>query len=450
MPVHNSPGPFDASTGEIGPSRVEGTGSPSRVDERLPLCLSANRGHLGLELCEPVELGPLVIENLVLAFENLRFPLDLSGGVPAFRHRRGQLQRISISVDLVRLKQWLEPRIRSVVGALDRPLNLWFTNTGIGFGWVRESSAIAGQVHWVPRGSDARLVIDGVRGIDSDQIIVAKAIHTLDAALSDKFSRRGRIWTSHQVGRKISRLLLPAGGARAPSADSVNFGLMMSPDVDRVRIELDTSIEENPLAPSVVRALELAELVANADDALVRGDLSKAREEYVRALEQAPRHRELVLIIAEIDLLAGGREHAALGLVNETLPAISAGRIGAELLQLSGDRNGALEALDSTIRGEHYAPIRALLQMRKASLVSDVPSRVKSLDEAVAAAPTLTAVRWVRFEARAERGDVEGALADAQFIEISTGGSKSKIWRLHALRSRFPCCGHVPRSGTFS
>lgn len=83
------------------------------------MCLSANRGRLGLELREPVEIGPLVVENLVLAFENLRFPLDLSGGVPVFRHRRGQLQRILFSLDLSRLRQWLEPRIRNVIGALD-------------------------------------------------------------------------------------------------------------------------------------------------------------------------------------------------------------------------------------------------------------------------------------------------------------------------------------------
>ncbi len=427
MLVHNSSGPFGVSTTDrVEPSRVEGARAPVRVNERLPLCLSANRGRLGLELCEPVEMGPLVVENLALAFENLQFPLDLSGGVPAFRHKRGKLQQISISLDLVRLRRWLEPRIRSAVGALERPLDFWFTNTGIGFGWVRESSAVAGEMLWVPRGADARLVVDGVRGLNPEQVVFAKVIRTLDAALTDIFSRRGRVWTCRQVGRKISRLLLPAAGARAPCADAVNFGLLSS-NVDRVRIDLDTNIVENALAPSALRALELAELVANADDALVRGQLEQAREEYIRALEHAPRHREVVLIIAEMDFLAGGREHAALGLVNETLPAISAGRIGAELLLLLGDRNGALEALDTTIRSERYPPLRALLQLRKATLESEVRSRMKTIDEAVAAAPTLATVRWVRFEARAKRGDVDGALADAQFLETCTAGSPSKF-----------------------
>lgn len=427
MPVHNSSGPSGVSTPDpVDSFQLETGRSVIQVDERLPLCLSANRGRLGLELCEPVEMEPLVVENLVLTFDNLRFPLDLSGGVPAFRHRRGQLQRISLSLDLQRLRHWLEPRIKSVVGGLDRPLDLWFTKTGLGFGWVHESSAIAGELHWVPRGSDARLVVDGVRGVDGDQVVLAHVIRALDAALANGFSRRGRVWTHRQVGRTISRILMPAAGARAPAADAVNFGLLSS-DVDGVRIELDTHISENPFDPSAVRALEFAELVTAADDALAKGQLEPARQAYVRALEQAPRHRELALIIAEIDYLAGGREHAALGLVNESMPAIAAGRIGAELLDSSGDKAGALEAFDAAIRLERYAPLRALLQLRRSNLESDAVDRARILDEAVAAAPTLSKVRWVRFEARAKRGDVEGALADAQFLESCSSGTRSKF-----------------------
>jgi cellulose synthase operon protein C len=426
MPVANSPGPSSAPTPESSDTSQLGPSRSVATERRLPLCLSANKGRLGLELREPVEIGPLVVENLVLAFENLRFPLDLSGGVPVFRHRRGQLQRILFSLDLSRLRQWLEPRIRNVIGALDRPLDLWFTGTGIGFGWVQDSSAVAGELHWVPCDADARFVIDGVRGVDAHQVVLAKVIHTLDAALSDTFSRDGRIWTHHKVGRTISRSLLPAAGARAPAADDVRFGLLSS-NVDGVRIELDTHISENPLAPSTLRALELAELAASADDALAGGQVESARAAYVRALEQAPRQRELVLTVAEIDILAGGREHAALALVNETMPAIAAGNVGAELLNLLGDRNGAVEALDTAIRSERYAPLRALLQLRKAEFEIDAAGRVRAVDEAVAAAPTLSSVRWVRFETRAKRGDVDGAMADAQFLETSATAIRSKF-----------------------
>lgn len=398
----------------------------SPVDERLPLCLAANRGRLGLELCEPVELGPLVIEHLTLAFENLRFPLDLSGGVPAFRHRRGKLQRIAISVHWSRVRQWMESRIKSIVGSLERPLDLWRTNSGIGFGWVDQTSVLTGELHWVPQGADARLVLGAVRGIVPGQAAFAKAICALDAALSSAFKRNGRTWNCSQVGQRISRVLLPAAGARAPAAEGVNFGLLL-PDVDCVRVELDTRNRENALDPAAIRALEFAELVTGADEALVGGDLDKAREEYVRALEHAPRHRELVLTIAELDFVVGGREHAAMGLLNEAMPAIAAGRIGAELLDALGDRRGALEAFDSAARTEPYAPLRALLQLKKAMLETDAGGRVKALDEAVASAPTLSTARWVRFEARANRGDIEGAMADAQFLETCTPGTRAKF-----------------------
>jgi len=400
--------------------------SATRLDERLPLCLAANRGRLGLELCEPVEMGPLVIENLVLTFENLRFPLDLSGGVPAFRHRRGTLQRISISFDLQRLQQWLEPRVRTVLGGLERPLDLWFTPTGIGFGWVCASNVITGELHWVPQGADARLVLDNVRGSISEQSAFAKAICTLDGVLAGKFLRVGRTWICRKVGQRVSRALLPAAGARAPAADGVKFGLL-STCVDGVKIDLDTHNHENTLVPAAIRALEFAELVSKADEALVNGQVEKAREEYIRSLERAPRHRELALIIAELDYCAGGREHAAMGLLSETMPALSAGRIGAELLEVLGDRRGALEAFDTAARGERYAPLRAMLQVRKASLEVDAGDRMRTLDEAVATAPTLIRTRWIRFEARARRGDMDGALADAQFLEACTSGIRAKF-----------------------
>jgi len=426
-PVRNSTGPSGVPTNPpLERARLGDSTAPTRIDERLPLCLAANRGRLGLELCEPVEMGPIVIEKLVLTFENLRFPLDLSGGVPAFRHRRGELQRITISLTLERLKRWLDPRVRSVMGALDRPLDLWFTATGLGFGWVHATEIITGELHWVPQGGDARVVLDNVRGSVPAQPALARAICVLDGALSGKFSREGRTWSCRQVGQRVSRVLLPAAGARAPAADAVNFGLL-SPDVDGVKIELDAHIHENELSAVAIRALEFAELVSRGDEALIKGQLEHAREEYVRALEQAPRHRELALLIAELDSCAGGREHAAMGLLNETMPAISAGRVGAELLEALGDRRGALEAYDTAARSERYPPLRALLQLRKANLELDAAEKLRTLDEAVAAAPTLTRSRWVRFEARARRGDMDGALADAEFLETCTSGSRAKF-----------------------
>ena len=59
-------------------------------DSRVPLRLTATRGALGIELYEPIEVGPLELVELEATFPGLRFPVDLSGGVPLFRHRRGR------------------------------------------------------------------------------------------------------------------------------------------------------------------------------------------------------------------------------------------------------------------------------------------------------------------------------------------------------------------------
>ncbi len=427
LPVPHSSGPSELpSSPPVEQPRLGEKGIRGSGDERLPLCLAANRGRLGLELCEPVEMGPIVIDNLTLTFENLRFPLDLSGGVPAFRHRRGKLQRVAISASLQRLSQWLESRVRAIVGILQRPLDLWATSNGVGFGWVETSGVITGELFWIPQGPDAKLVLGPVRGIVPGQTVVAKALATFDAVLSAKFVRSGRTWTCSQVGQRISRVLLPAAGARAPASSNVNFGLLSS-TFDCIRVELDTHNHECALEPSVIRALEFAELATAADDALIRGDLEKARDEYIRALERAPRHRELVLTIAELDIAVGGREHAAMGLVSETMPAITAGRVGGELFELLGDNASAAEAYDSAARSESYPPLRALLLLKKAKLEVGPVGQGRALDEAVAAAPSLAAVRWARFEIRANRGDMDGALADAQYLETCTSGSSAKF-----------------------
>jgi len=396
------------------------------VDERVPLSLTADRGRLGLDLTAPIEVGPLTVESLVLVFGNLRFPVDLSGGVPAFRHRRGELERVTISADLEQLKRWLMPKFRSVLGQLERATDIWLTDDGIGFGWTHASCAITGDLYWAPFGDNARFVLANVRGLNPNEPVLAEALRLIDVVLADQFERRGRVWVSHRVGSRIARLVLPAAGARAPSATGVTFGALLN-DVDRVRTHLDVQLGELSLSPVAVRALELAELALPADEALIRGNVQLARQEYLRALESAPRHRDLILSVAELDLLTGGLEYTALGLLNDAVPAVAAGPVGAELLRITGDPGAAVQAIDAAVRIELYAPLRALLLVRKAKLEGDTASRDIALDAAVAAAPTLSSVRWARLEARAAKGDAIGALEDAALLESAALGMDGKF-----------------------
>src|SRR5262249_4823594 len=94
-----------------------GEGAERRVladDARVPLRLRVRRGGLGRELYEPVEVGPLTVSALALTLPNLKFPVDLSGGVARFRHRRGDLERLKLELAFASLTRFATPRLKSV------------------------------------------------------------------------------------------------------------------------------------------------------------------------------------------------------------------------------------------------------------------------------------------------------------------------------------------------
>jgi tetratricopeptide (TPR) repeat protein len=193
-----------------------------------------------------------------------------------------------------------------------------------------------------------------------------------------------------------------------------------------VSLELDASFGPAELAPVGVRALELSQLVRAADDALASGAADEARSGYLAALEQAPRHPELVRLIADIDLQVKDRAEAALGMVVESMPATNAGLTGAELLWRLRDFDGARQAVQQTVEQESYAPLSALIWCRLAEQDPSAIERRTALDRAVALAPGLELPRTQRFQSRLERGDSEGALADAEHLEAMTPGALGK------------------------
>ncbi|HEX6272070.1 MAG TPA: tetratricopeptide repeat protein, partial [Polyangiaceae bacterium] len=191
-------------------------------------------------------------------------------------------------------------------------------------------------------------------------------------------------------------------------------------------VALDAEIVPPALGAEATREVELALLVATGDQLLAAGDVEAARAEYVAALERAPRHPELVRMVAEIDAAVGGRGEAALGMLVESLPAHRAGLVGAELLASVGDLNGAREAIREAVRDEPFAPLAALAYCRLAALEKTAPDRRAALDVAVARAPGLAEPRWSRLLARLDAGDVEGAMADAEHYEAQHTGSKAR------------------------
>lgn len=404
-----------------------GEGGERRVladDARVPLRLTVTRGVLGLELYEPVEVGPLTVSALALTLPNLKFPVDLSGGVARFRHRRGDLERLKLELAFGSLTRFATPRLKSVLSEVSRVV-VWGRSAGIGVGIAGAGTALAFDVLWVPTHGDARFVVTRARGVGLGGPALGYAVRALDSVFGELAERKGRLFTIAGAGARLGKALLPAVGARAPGAARVRFGDAVPGD-DTVSVELDAELPPPALGVDSVRELELALLVADADERLAEGNVDGAREGYVAALERGPRHPEIVRLVAEIDARVGGRGEAALGLLVESMPAHRAGLVGAELLAALGDLDGAREALREALRDEPFAPLAALAWCRLAGLEKNVADRRAALDAAVARAPGLAEARWARFEARLQGGDVAGALADAEHLEALHSGARAR------------------------
>ncbi|HKO52589.1 MAG TPA: tetratricopeptide repeat protein [Polyangiaceae bacterium] len=406
-------------------------------EQRVPLRLTVTRGVLGIELYEPIELGPIDVAQLSITLPNLKFPLDLSGGVPHFRNRRGELEHAVLKSTLTRLARYFESRLGDVLGALVRPVAVFARPQGIGVGLVAHGRALAFDLLWVPDERHARFVVSDARGVGLPGAALGFALRALDCVFAGLGVRNGRVLSIPDAGASLARVLFPAVGARAPSARRVRFGAL-SIDGNEARVELDSSFAPGELTPQGTRALELARLVASADDALSCGAADEARAGYLLALEQAPRQPELVRLIADIDLQVPERAEAALGMVVESLPATRAGITGAELLWRIGDFDGARQALSEAAGLEHYAPLAALLWCRCAERDTSALERRNALDRAVALSPGLELPRSRRFAARLGHGDSIGALADAEHLEAMTAGARGKHeGNLQAARAFF-------------
>lgn len=418
---------------------------PGDSDPHIPLRLTVTRGVLGLELYEPFELGPLRVERVSVTLPNLKFPVDLSGGVRLFRHRRGKLEHLRLSVETGRLAAWLEPRLREALGGLVRPVSVWRVPHGIGIGFVGERGAIAFDVLWAPVEGDARIVVARPRGAELVGPALGTALQVVDTAVGNFMKRDGRMFVLAGAGASIVKQVMPAVGARAPSAEVRAGELDGRGDV--VYVEFDAGFPPPGVTKGVLSALELAELTRSADEHVARGNLESARAAYVAALERAPRHPEVSRLVAEIDAHAGGRAEAALSMLADAVDPSETGAIGAALLARVGDFRGAADALRATTRDEEYGSLAALLWCQLSDYETHAAEKLSALDEAVARAPGLAVPRRKRLEARLGIGDVKGALADAEHLEASVSGSAARHEVCRASAERFLAHGYQRDAG---
>ncbi|MCC6649290.1 MAG: hypothetical protein IT374_27435, partial [Polyangiaceae bacterium] len=408
MPPVSSPLPLRLSPAEASaPTR--------RLPDGLRLQLSVTRAGLGLEAAAGTTVGFVRVDALVTTLPGLSFPVDLSGGVARFRHRRGELSRLELTCLREPLSRELERRVAPDGGA---EITLLPRDGGVTVGISTRDAALAFDLVWAPIDGRARLVVERARALGLPMPAHQAAIGALDAAVKGVGARAGSAAVLDDLAGRVLREVLPSIGARAPATSRAALSRLSS-DLEGFRFSAEADASPPRLEAAALAALETAELSRTADDALARGDHAAARDGYLRALELAPHHVELSRRLADVDRAAGDRAEAALSTLALAGPVLDAGPLGAALLAEAGDAAGARAAFESAAHREPFAPLAARCLAAAAALTEDPRERGALLSAAVARAPTSASLRALRLDAALAGGDVAAALAEAGHLEAA-------------------------------
>lgn len=439
-------------------------GGTAEPDGALPLRLALTRGALGIELNRAERWGPLEVTELTLSLPDLRYPLDLSRGVKQFRNRRGRLQRVLVRTSLVELGSWLQVAWADLLGEPLMGVRLWKLGSdavlggsvpadpldvgawGLGVGVYSRSRSLAFDLLWSPEQEPGWLLVRP-RGLGIEVASLVLALRALDAlvervnagaaGVEPPLERRGRFVALRAGSEALVQSVLPPFGFRVPDTAGMLAGAL---EVREGVLELafDSEHELPELPREVLLAREAALQSRAADDLLAHGEEDQARAALLELLGQAGVSREagvqgersgLVAVaaaLAELDLVVPGRQEAALTTLQDLGGLERAGVLGAHALVAAGHVEGAREALVRAADEEPFGPLAAQVLCRAAQLADQATFRVACLDRAVARCPQLASARWFRFEDRVRRGDLQGALADAQHLEAAASGASAR------------------------
>ena len=404
------------------------------------LQLAIARTGIGLELTGPLALGCLTVRELSASLPHVRFPVDVSGGVARFRHRRGVVERVVLEAPRTALESWAAPRLRGVLGVKTPKVMLFVRRGGATVGVVDEVEmrCLAFEVEIFAEGPDVAVAVHDARGSGLSAPATALAIRAVHALAGDAASRAGGRFVLRGIAGALGRQVFPDRGARAPDAEGVVWGTVRGHDDGWLFVAQRGDVPCEPLASAVV-AREACELCEAADDAAFALDLETARGLLVDALERAPSHRELSRRLAEVDRVLGTSAHGGSGRAEAALATLrdagtdtggSGALLMAELLRDTGDVAGAMAAFMRAGETQPVGPLAAMAFDAAASLMPDPDDALALLDRAVARAPALPGPRWTRLAARLTLGRAVDAQADAEHLEALATGARARhaVW----------------------
>jgi tetratricopeptide (TPR) repeat protein len=436
-----------------------GGGAESRPplpgEASIELRLGIGRNGVGLELARPVRIGCIAVTELTATLPGIRFPVDVSGGVPRFRHRRGVLQTVQIELGARMLERWASPRLRGLVGT--RAPEVWvgvrpagatlgvaavvdaehgadprrLSSLGAGHD-LPAASVVAFEVDAIAERGDLILVVKRARGSDLPAPATAIAIACAEAILHGVAKREGALFVIRGGAGALARALLPEVGARVPAAEGLGW-TSIGAHADTWIVHATRDALSAAPSEEALRAREVATMLREADESLVAGDLPSARALSLEALERAPRHSEIVRRVLEIDARTPGRAEAALATLADARalegePAF--GTTPGELLAQIGDHDAAVASFERAGDSEPTPALAARAFEMAASLSGDAEEGARWLDRAVVRSPRSTTARWLRVTRRLELGRIDDALADVEHLEALARGGRAKhvVW----------------------
>lgn len=386
--------------------------------ERPRLRLVVTKGKLGIELDAPFELGPISVTALALSLPGIRFPVELSGGVEAFRHRRGQLEQLELEIEGRTLSRFAPARLSGLLSERPPDVLIAPTEDGLLVGLHDGKSALAFELLVAPLEGDLRLIPFEARGLGLGAPPQALALRATAALVKPYGEVAAGVVVVPDAAALVGRELLPRAGVRAPDGRTIRWSATQF-DIGRIRLAAETDGVPQPPSERVLSATQLIALVGEAEDAMLAGRLDHARRAYLGALERAPRHPEIARRAAELDRAVGDRAEAALGTLAEATAPADAGALGALLLADVGDVEAASVALRRAAEGEPYGPLAALLFATLAELGDE-----EALDRAIARGPSLSSLRWRRFEQQVGASD---ARRDLEHLEALADGPHGRF-----------------------
>lgn len=389
----------------------------------VALRLAIGKDGLGIELASPAPLGFVEVVELVIRLPRVRFPFDVTGGVARFRHRRGELERIAVELDARRAARLAEPLLRGLLGTGPCAVTVAPRAFGATVSIQTAGRALAFEVA-IAAGAELALVVHDARGANLPAPATQLALQAMGRLLGEA-RREGARFVVARAAERLARALLPEAGVRAPSgADVALVGCGESDGVLYVAFARGREAEALPAAAAL--ANEAALLARAGDDARASGELDRARRFDVAALERSPGHPQIARRIAELDAHAGGRAEAAVAILRAADRTPYLGTLFGELLHETGDPAGAIASLLREGERDPSSPVAALAYARAAELATDAADALAWLDRAVARAPALAELRWVRAERRLVQGRLKDARADFQELEAMAVGAHER------------------------